>query len=201
MKRLFDIFFSLIGLIALSPLFLAVSLLINLDDSGPVFFRQERIGKNFRPFLIYKFRTMTTDAPERGPLITVGGDRRITSVGKILRKYKIDELPQLINVFKGEMSFVGPRPEVKKYVEMYRSDYGRLLVVPPGITDPASINYSAEEGTLSRAQEEWEDEYVKKILPEKIRLSLHYAGNHNLLVDAGIILETIFKVLHIRKNI
>jgi lipopolysaccharide/colanic/teichoic acid biosynthesis glycosyltransferase len=201
MKRIFDIFFSLIGLIALSPLFLIVALLVKLDNPGPVFFRQERIGKNFSPFLIYKFRTMTADARERGPLITVSGDTRITRIGKILRKYKIDELPQLINVFKGEMSLVGPRPEVKKYVEMFRSDYGKLLVVPPGITDPASINYSAEEGVLSQARDNWEDEYVKKVLPEKIRLSLQYAGNHNLLVDAGIILETIFKVLHIRKRI
>ncbi len=201
MKRLFDIFFSLAGLIALSPLFLAVSLLIKLDDHGPVFFRQERIGKNFRPFLIYKFRTMTVDAGQRGPLITVSGDTRITRTGKIMRKYKIDELPQLINVLKGDMSLVGPRPEVKKYVEMFRSDYGKLLAVPPGITDPASINYSAEEGILSQAQENWEDEYVKKVLPEKIRLSLQYAGNHNLLVDAGVILETIFKLLHIRKSI
>ncbi len=201
MKRLFDIFFSLTGLIVLSPLFLVVSLLIKLDNPGPVFFRQERVGKNFRPFLIYKFRTMTADARERGPLITVSGDVRITRIGKILRKYKIDELPQLINVIKGEMGLVGPRPEVKKYVEMFRSDYGKLLVVPPGITDPASINYSAEEGVLSRARENWEDEYVKKVLPEKIRLSLQYAGNHNLLVDAGIIMETIFKVLHIRKSI
>ncbi len=201
MKRLFDTFFSLIGLIALSPLFLAVSLLIKLDNPGPVFFRQERIGKNFRPFLIYKFRTMTADARERGPLITVSGDVRITRIGKILRKYKIDELPQLINVFKGEMSLVGPRPEVRKYVEMFRSDYGKLLTVPPGITDPASINYSAEENVLSQARENWEDEYIKKVLPEKIRLSLQYAGNHNLLIDAGVILYTIFKVLHIRKSI
>src|SRR5208337_520786 len=201
MKRLFDIFFSLTGLIALSPLFLAVSLLIKFDNPGPVFFRQERVGKNFRPFLIYKFRTMTADARERGPLITVSGDARITRTGKILRKYKIDELPQLINVFKGEMSLVGPRPEVKKYVEMFRSDYGKLLAVPPGITDPASINYSAEEDVLSQARENWEDEYIKKVLPEKIRLSLQYAGNHNLLVDAGVILETILKVFHIRKSI
>jgi lipopolysaccharide/colanic/teichoic acid biosynthesis glycosyltransferase len=99
------------------------------------------------------------------------------------------------------MSLVGPRPEVKKYVEMFRSDYRKLLEVPPGITDPASINYSAEEEVLSQAQENWEDEYVKKVLPEKIRLSLQYAGNHNLLVDAGVILETIFKVLHVRKSI
>ncbi len=201
MKRPFDIFFSLTGLIVLSPLFLVVSLLIKLDNPGPVFFRQERIGKNFRPFLIYKFRTMIAAAQERGPLITVSGDTRITWIGKILRKYKIDELPQLINVLKGEMSLVGPRPEVKKYVEMFRSDYGKLLVVPPGITDPASINYSAEEGLLSQARENWEDEYVKKILPEKIRLSLQYAGKHNLWVDAGVILDTILKVLHIRKSI
>lgn len=197
MKRLFDIIFSALGLIALSPLFLVVALLIKLDDHGPVFFRQERIGKDFKPFLIFKFRTMKTAPDGRGPLITVSGDARITGTGKIMRKYKIDELPQLINVLKGEMSFVGPRPEVGKYVEMFKSDYKQLLKLRPGITDPAAINYSSEEGILSASKERWEDAYIKEVLPEKIRLSLQYAGKHTLLADVGIIFGTILKVFHV----
>lgn len=196
MKRIFDIVLSALGLFALSPLFIAVAVLIRLHDSGPVFFRQERVGKGFRPFFIYKFRTMITNAADKGPKITVGGDARITGIGKILRKYKIDELPQLINVFKGEMSFVGPRPEVKKYVETYRADYEKLLRLRPGITDPASINYSMEEEMLGRSKEDWEDLYVKRILPEKIRLSLRYAEHPGLFADVRIILETIFKISH-----
>jgi len=200
MKRFFDIFFSVLGLVVLSPLFAAVALLIKLDGTGPVFFRQERVGKNFRPFLICKFRTMIPGAQERGPLVTVSGDDRITRIGRTLRKYKIDELPQLINVFKGEMSLVGPRPEVKKYVEIFRSEYGKLLKLPPGITDTASINYSGEEGVLSQSKENWEDMYTKKILPEKLRLSLQYADRPNLATDIRIILETLLKIFNVRKS-
>lgn len=200
MKRIFDIVLSALGLFALSPLFIAVAALIKLHDGGPVFFRQERVGRDFRPFFIYKFRTMITDAADKGPKITVGGDTRITGMGKILRKYKIDELPQLINVFKGEMSFVGPRPEVRKYVETYRSDYEKLLRLQPGITDPASINYSTEEEMLGGSKEDWEELYVKRILPEKIRLSLRYAENPGLSADVRIILETLFKISHAGKK-
>ncbi|MDR4506273.1 MAG: sugar transferase [Candidatus Scalindua sp.] len=193
MKRIFDIFFSFTGLLFLLPLFAAVAIVVKLDSRGPGFFMQERIGKNFKVFKIYKFRTMTVDAESKGPKITVGGDKRITKIGKLLRKYKIDELPQLINVLKGEMSFVGPRPEVKKYVDLYKTEYEKLLKVRPGITDPASIKYSSEEIVLSLS-ENWEENYVKRILPEKIKLSSHYVDNHNLLTDLRLIFTTIFKI-------
>jgi lipopolysaccharide/colanic/teichoic acid biosynthesis glycosyltransferase len=194
MKRLFDIFFSLIGLLFLSPLFVVVALLIKLGSEGSVFFRQERIGKNFESFRIYKFRTMAVGADKMGPLITVGGDERVTKIGKFLRKYKIDELPQLFNVLKGEMSFVGPRPEVNKYVQLFKSDYNKLLKMRPGITDPASIQYSDEETNLSLSKS-WEEDYIKRILPEKIKLSLHYLDNHNFITDLKLILITVLKTL------
>jgi lipopolysaccharide/colanic/teichoic acid biosynthesis glycosyltransferase len=191
-KRLFDVFFSLIGLIILFPLFVLVALLIKIDSRGRVFFRQERISKNFKPFKIYKFRTMKTNQEDKGPQVTVRGDKRVTNIGKFLRKYKIDELPQLINVLKGEMSFVGPRPEVRKYVEQFKSDYAKLLEIRPGITDPASIKYSKEEKLLSLSNE-WEKKYIEKILPDKIKLSLHYIDNHNIITDLKLIFKTIFK--------
>jgi lipopolysaccharide/colanic/teichoic acid biosynthesis glycosyltransferase len=193
MKRLFDVTFSSIGLIFLAPLFIAVALLIKLNSKGPVFFRQERIGKNFRSFRIYKFRTMVNDAEKTGPQITLSGDQRITKIGDYLRKLKIDEMPQLINVLKGDMSFVGSRPEVKKYVEMFQTDYEKLLKIRPGITDPASIKYSKEEDILS-SSENWEEEYIKKILPNKIKFSLQYVDNHNMITDLKIIMQTIFRI-------
>ncbi len=183
---------SSVGLLFLLPFFLVVAVIIKLDSGGPVFFRQERIGRNFTPFRIFKFRTMTVDAPGLGPQITVGGDRRVTLIGKLLRKTKIDELPQLINVLKGEMSFVGPRPEVRKYVELFRSDYERLLRVRPGITDPASIKYSDEERTLSSSAD-WEKEYIGRILPEKIQLASKYVDDHNMLLDLKLIVNTILR--------
>ena len=193
-KRLFDIFFSSIGLIILSPLFLIVAVLIKLDSKGPVFFRQERVGRYFKEFRIYKFRTMSNDVSKKGPQITVGGDTRVTKVGKVLRKYKIDELPQLINVLKGDMSFVGPRPEVRKYVEMFKSDYAKLLKVRPGITDPASIQFSAEENVLASSNN-WERDYIIKVLPEKIRLSSQYIDSqNNIITDLSLILKTIIRI-------
>ena len=135
---------------------------------------------------------MTVDTVEKGPLITVRGDNRVTKIGKFLRKYKIDELPQLINVLKGEMSFVGPRPEIKEYVQLFKSDYKKLLKIRPGITDPASIKYSNEEGILSLSKN-WEEDYTKSILPEKIKLSLHYVDNHNFIIDLKLILKTILE--------
>jgi lipopolysaccharide/colanic/teichoic acid biosynthesis glycosyltransferase len=192
MKRFFDIIFSSLGLIILSPLFVVVALLIKIDSTGPVFFRQERIGRNFQPFSIYKFRTMVKGAEKKGSLITVGGDERITKTGRFLRKYKIDELPQLLNVLKGDMSFVGPRPEVKKYVQLFKSDYERLLKVRPGITDPASIKNSEEERTLALS-ENWEEDYINRILPEKIKLSLQYAEKGTVIADFKLIVQTLFK--------
>lgn len=192
MKRIFDLIFSVLGLIICFPIFIIVAVLIKLDSKGPVFFRQERIGKNFKSFRIYKFRTMKNDAGEERPMITVGGDSRITGMGKFLRKHKIDELPQLFNIVKGDMSFVGPRPEINEYVQLFKSDYQKLLRIRPGITDPASIRYSDEESHLSLS-ENWEEEYKKKILPEKINLSLNYVENHNVITDFKLILKTILR--------
>lgn len=192
LKRSFDIISSLAGLILLIPFFIVVSILIKVDSKGPVFFAQERIGKDFRPFRILKFRTMV-HGDNNGPLITTREDKRITRIGKYLRRYKIDELPQLFNVLKGDMSLVGPRPEVKKYVDLFESDYRKILTVRPGITDPASIRYSNEEELLSQSPDH-EEAYIKSILPEKINLSLEYVNNHTMMRDIMIILETIFKI-------
>jgi lipopolysaccharide/colanic/teichoic acid biosynthesis glycosyltransferase len=198
MKRLFDILLSLAGLLVLAPLFAAVALFIKLDSRGPVFFRQERVGRHFRPFAIYKFRTMTEGAEKEGALITIRGDKRITRVGHFLRNYKIDELPQLFNVLRGDMSLVGPRPEVREYVQLFRADYEKLLAMRPGITDPASLRYSDEESALASA-DNWQDDYLKRILPEKIRLSLRYLDDRNFLTDLALILQTIFKVTDVRR--
>lgn len=189
LKRAMDVLFSSLGLLVLSPLMGAVALWIRLDSAGPVFFRQQRIGRGFNSFEMFKFRTMGHDAG--GPLITSEGDARVTRAGRFLRRTKIDELPQLINVLKGEMSLVGPRPEMKKYVEAMRAGYERLLTVRPGMTDPASLAYADEEAVLARSDDR-EREYVQKILPEKIRLSAEYIDRSNVLTDFMIILRTVF---------
>jgi lipopolysaccharide/colanic/teichoic acid biosynthesis glycosyltransferase len=195
MKRLFDILFSFIGLILLEPLFVVVAIMIKVDSTGPVFFRQGRVGKNFRRFIIYKFRTMVVDAEKKGLRITSGGDDRITRVGRILRKFKIDELPQLFNVLKGDMSLVGPRPEVEKYVELYKKDYSEILKVRPGITDVSSIIYRDEEGVLGD-QADPEGYYKKILLPEKIRLAKEYIENSSFLYDLKLVLNTIHKIFY-----
>jgi len=192
-----DIVCSFAGLVILSPVFAATALLIKRDSEGPVFFRQERMGKNFRPFMIYKFRTMMSGAETRGARITVGGDTRITRIGHLLRRYKIDELPQLLNVLKGDMSLVGPRPEVREYVELFSREYGKLLSIRPGITDPASLRYSEEEAVLSSAGN-WQTDYAKRVLPEKIRLALGYVEKHDIFTDVGLIFRTIFKIAETR---
>ena len=194
MKRLFDIFFSLLGLIILAPLLLVVSILIKLDSPGTVFFRQERVGKNFKPFSIYKFRSMTADAPKSGPAITVGGDMRVTRTGRFIRKYKLDELPQLINVLKGDVSVVGPRPEVPKFVDIFRSDYKEILTIKPGITDYASIQYRDEESVLARYNNP-EEGYIKEVLPAKIRLAKQYIREKSISVDIAIILKTLYTIV------
>src|SRR5215813_8810896 len=152
MKRIFDILMATIGLVILAPLFLIVAVLIKLDSPGPIFFRQVRMGRGFRPFSIYKFRTMVWDTLGKGRPITVGNDPRITRAGRLLRATKIDELPQLINVLKGEMSFVGPRPEVREYVELFRKDYEKILKIRPGITDLASLKYHDEAAFLKQLE-------------------------------------------------
>jgi len=194
MKRAFDIIVACLGLVLLSPLLLVVALLIKGDSPGPVFFKQERVGKGFRPFLIYKFRTMVHDAPRKGGPLTVGADPRITRVGRILRKTKLDELPQLLNVLKGDMSFVGPRPEVLQYVQLFQQDYEEILRVRPGITDLASLTYRHEAEVLGRAENP-EEEYIRRILPDKIRLAKEYLRRSSLFFDVTLICETLLKLL------
>jgi len=193
MKRTFDALMSFLGLVLLSPFLLPVAILIKLDSPGPVLFRQQRIGKGFRPFFICKFRTMLQDPCGPGRLITVGDDPRITRVGRWLRKTKIDELPQLFNVLKGEMSFVGPRPEVPKYVQVFHRDYEDILRVRPGITDLASLKYRDEAYLLQKAENP-EEEYVSHVLPDKIKLAKDYVQRSSLLFDIGLILKTTFKL-------
>src|SRR4030042_1169271 len=190
MKRLFDILFSFIGLLLLQPLFVVVAIMIKVDSTGPIFFRQGRVGKNFRRFMIYKFRTMVVDAEKKGIHITSGGDNRITGAGRILRKFKIDELPQLFNVLKGDMSFVGPRPEVEEYVKLYEKDYREILKRRPGITDVSSITYREEEAVLKN-QADPEGYYKTILLPQKIGLAKEYMENSSFLYDLKLILNTI----------
>jgi lipopolysaccharide/colanic/teichoic acid biosynthesis glycosyltransferase len=196
MKRGFDIIVSFLGMVILCPLVLLVAAAIKLDSSGPIFFRQERIGRGFRPFFIFKFRTMVQDS-SRDKSITVGDDPRITRVGWFLRKSKIDELPQLINVLRGEMTFVGPRPEVPQYVKLFRQDYEEILEVRPGITDLASIKYRDEAAILGRSQNP-EQEYVSHILPEKIELAKEYIKHSSLLFDLRLIVRTLLSCFSFR---
>ena len=193
MKRAFDVLMAGLGLVLLSPLLIFVALVVKLSSPGGVFFKQERVGKQFNTFLIYKFRSMVQDAPQRGGAITFGDDPRITRVGRVLRSTKIDELPQLINVLKGEMSLVGPRPEARRYVELFREDYEEILRVRPGITDLASITYRDEAAVLGQAEDP-EEEYVGRVLPEKIRLAKEYLARSSFLFDLSLIMKTIFKL-------
>ncbi|MFN5830548.1 MAG: sugar transferase [Bacteroidia bacterium] len=193
-KRIFDCLFSCIGLIIISPIFILLSLLIALDSQGGIFYKQVRIGKNMRPFKLFKFRTMYANSDKKG-LLTVGdNDNRITRVGYYLRKYKLDELPQLINVFIGDMSFVGPRPEVEKYVKLYNNEQQKVLSVKPGITDWASIRYVNESELLARSSEP-EKTYINEIMPAKLAINLEYVKQNNLLIDIKIILHTFRAIL------
>ena len=193
-KRVFDIVASLGGLIILSPMLIIVAICIKLDSKGPVFFKQKRVGKNKKIFEIYKFRTMVTDAEKLGKQITVGNDSRITRVGKFIRKCKLDELPQLINVVKGEMSLVGPRPEVPRYVELYDEYEEQILLVQPGITDYASIEFRNENEILGRSINP-EETYIEEIMPTKIDLNMKYIRNISLVEDIKLILNTILAIL------
>ncbi len=198
MKRLFDLFFSAVGLALLFPLFLCVSIVILLDSHGPVFFRQKRMGRGLHPFSIYKFRTMVEHAALKGPLITIDGNKRVTRIGKILRKTKIDEMPQLINVFKGEMSLVGPRPEVEKYALLYKEDYQEILRARPGVTDMASILFRDEE-TLLQHQDNPEAYYEQVLLPKKILLAKEYLKKSSILYDVQLIFLTFFRIFFPQK--
>jgi lipopolysaccharide/colanic/teichoic acid biosynthesis glycosyltransferase len=194
-KRIFDIIFSSIGLILLAPLFIVIAVLIKVDSKGEVFFRQVRVGKNEVPFKIYKFRTMASKQKGSELKITIGNDRRITNIGKTLRKYKIDELPQLINILKGEMSFVGPRPEVQEYVKHYsKQNRDTVLSVRPGITDIASIEFK-DENTILAKEADPEKAYIEKILPKKLRYCRFYVNNQSLCYDVFIILQTLKAVV------
>ena len=179
MIRLFDIFFSALGLIILFPFFIVFYLLIRLESKGGAFYIQERIGKNGKPFGLYKFRSMRVGSDAEG-LLTVGErDNRITRIGYILRKTKIDELPQLMNVLKGDMSLVGPRPEVRKYTDMYTEEQRKVLCVRPGITDYASIEYVNENELLSTADDP-ERMYIEKVMPDKIKLNMEYLEHYTV---------------------
>lgn len=190
-KRLFDLVFAGLGLLALSPLLLAVALWIRLDSPGPVMFRQERVGRFGRTFLIHKFRSMRVDAPATGPQITVGADPRITRSGRFLRASKLDELPQLWDVLRGAMSLVGPRPEVPRYVAMYPAELREIVLsVRPGITDPASLSFRDESEVLARAVDP-EREYVEVVMPAKLRLAADYVRHASLAGDLRLILATL----------
>ena len=193
-KRLFDILASGIGIIILSPVLLIIALRIKTGSDGPVFFKQVRVGKDGKEFEILKFRTMVVDAEKMGRQITVGADNRITKVGGFLRKYKLDELPQLFNAFKGDMSLVGPRPEVPRYVKLYTEEQRKVLNVKPGITDLASIRYRDENELLGQAENP-DEFYINTIMPDKLALNLEYINKSNVFYDIYIIIETIIKCL------
>ncbi len=193
MKRIFDLFFTILGLIILLPFFALIAIWVMLDSRGGVFYRQERIGKDQKPFKLLKFRSMRTGADKQG-LLTVGmKDSRITRSGFYLRKYKLDELPQLINVLLGDMSLVGPRPEVEKYVKLYSEEQLKVLSVRPGITDLASIKYRNENDVLA-SFEDAEAGYIQSVMPDKLKLNLMYIQNRSLLMDLRIILTTVLPI-------
>jgi len=190
-KRLFDLVLSALALLTLSPLLVAVALWVKLDSPGPVFFRQERVGRSGVPFRIHKFRTMAADAPARGLPLTVGADPRITRVGAFLRRTRIDELPQFIDVLQGTMSVVGPRPEVPRYVEHYPPALReRVLAVRPGMTDPASISHIDEAALLAAAADP-EREYIERILPAKLAEAANYAEHATLRADIAVLWQTV----------
>lgn len=194
LKRLFDIVASFTGIILLLPAFFIIAILIVLDSRGGIFYRQVRVGKNGIDFRLFKFRTMASGSDKKG-LLTVGGrDSRITRIGYYLRKYKLDELPQLINVFIGDMSLVGPRPEVRKYVDLYNNEQKKVLLAKPGITDYASIEYSNENELLAKSENP-EQTYIDEVMPAKLELNQKYIREQGLLTDIKIIFRTIAKIV------
>ena len=199
-KRVFDIFFSLFGIVVFCPVMIACGLAVLFSSRGPIFFRQDRMGMNFRVFQILKFRSMVVDAPKLGEQVTVSGDPRVTSVGRLLRKTKLDELPQLFNVLMGDMSFVGPRPEVPEYVNMFRPDYTELLSVRPGITDIASITYRNEETILAAAADP-KHAYATEVLPEKIRLGKLYINQQSIVLDIRLLVMTVLKIVGVEPQL
>ena len=194
-KRIFDFLAALILLIILSPIMLILAIMIKLESKGPVFYRQERITRYGKKFRIFKFRTMVQDADKKGALVTMGQDPRITKVGSKIRKCRLDEIPQLLNVIKGEMSFVGTRPEVEKYVKEYSNEMKATLLMPAGISSRASIEYRDEDELMNQylnKGEKIDDIYVKRILPEKMKWNLEYIKNFNIWEDIKICFKTVF---------
>lgn len=197
-KRIFDIIVALILLILLSPIILIIAIMIKIDSKGPVFYRQERITTYGKIFRIFKFRTMVQNADKVGTLVTVGNDSRITRVGKLIRKVRLDELPQLINVLKGEMTFVGTRPEVKKYVDKYTDEMKATLLMPAGITSVASIKYKDEDEILEKAVKSGKDTdlvYIEDVLPEKMKYNLEYISKFSFWYDIKVCIDTVIGVL------
>jgi len=193
-KRLFDVAFAIFGLIILSPVFLVVASLIKIKSPGPVFFKGTRIGKDGKPFKMLKFRTMVVGAEKMGGPSTAADDPRLLKIGSVLKKYQLDELPQLVNVLKGEMSFVGPRPEVPVYVNMMTEEEKKIILpIKPGMTDLASLR-NFHEGEALKSSEDPEKVYLEKIRPEKIRLQIEYVKTHSFLLDLKIIFKTISKI-------
>ena len=194
MKRLFDIIASGLGLLVLSPMCLILSIWIKLDSKGPVFYRQVRVGKDNKDFRIFKFRSMRVGS-DKGSLVTIGGrDPRITRSGYFIRKFKLDEFPQLINVFVGDMSLVGPRPEVRHYVDYWTPEQMHVLDVRPGITDPASIKFRNENELMEQAEDP-EKYYIEVIMQEKLKLYLEYVNNHSFFGDIGLIFKTFWVIV------
>ena len=196
LKRLFDILMSLILLIILFPILLIISIIIKIDSKGPIFYRQIRITKYGKEFKIFKFRTMVVDADKKGSLVTLNDDQRITKIGKKIRKIRLDELPQLFNILLGDMSFVGTRPEVKKYVDFYNDEMLATLLLPAGVTSKASIEYKDEDEIISKysKKENIDDIYIKRILPEKMKYNLEYLKNFSILLDLKLCINTVLKV-------
>lgn len=194
-KRIFDLVFSAVGLLLLLPIFLLIALLIKLDDHGSVFYGGLRVGRRGKTFRMLKFRTMVKNADKIGGPSTADDDPRLLKIGKLLRKYKLDEIPQLINVLRGEMSFVGPRPEVPFYVNMFTEEEKSILIVRPGITDWASL-WNSDEGALLAGSLDPEKDYMEKIRPEKIRLQLKYVRERSFWVDMDILFKTAMKLIH-----
>lgn len=192
-KRIFDIISSLFGLIIFFPFFVIIAIFIVSDSKGGVFFIQQRVGKNNIDFGLLKFRTMKSNSEKHGQLTVSNKDVRITKTGSFLRKYKLDEIPQLINVLKGEMSIVGPRPEVRRYVSLYSTEQLKVLSVKPGLTDLASLKYIHENEILGKSKNP-EKTYIEEIMPEKLALNLEYIEKNNLITDIKLIFKTIFKL-------
>jgi len=200
-KRIFDLALSFLFILITFPIWLIISIAVKLDSKGPIFYRGIRVGKEGEKFRIFKFRTMMEDAKEKGPAITGSEDKRITRVGKILRKYKLDEMPQLINVIRGEMSIIGPRPEDPKYVKHYSERQKRVLNVRPGMASPAFIKYRHEEEILNNVGEENLDEvYQRDILPDKLEMDLAYIKNRSLIFDLRIFIQAALSLFMFDEN-